>query len=143
PPDALRASTSSYGRGEATSRRSVSDNTANKSLVTGRSDRTFNPDIDFAAESAKINWLGQKRLSAVFQRLTLRVCIAVGRDHNNWNVRPHGLCFGQKLEAAHPRHVDVGQNQNKRGRARLTDALQCRRRRLRKFHSKPASSNIV
>src|SRR5450759_3680168 len=64
--------------------------------------------VDFAAERPEIDRLGQKRLSAVLQRLALRLRIAVCRDHDDWDIRPHGLRFGQKLKAAHSRHVDVG-----------------------------------
>ena len=30
--------------------------------------------------------------------------------HNDWNIRPHRLGFGQQFKPANPRHVDVGQD---------------------------------
>ena len=72
----------------------------------------FNPHIDFAAERPEIDRLSQKRLGAVLQRLALRLRIAISSDHDDWNIRPHGLRLGQELKTAHPRHVDVGQDQD-------------------------------
>ena len=77
-----------------------------------RSCGALNPHIDFAAERPEIDRLGQKRLSAIRQRLTLRLRIAVRRDHDDWNIRPHGLRLGQELKTAHPRHIYIGQDQD-------------------------------
>jgi hypothetical protein len=55
----------------------------------------LNPRIDFVAERTKIDRLGKKGLSAILQRLALGLRIAIGRDHDNWNVRPHGLGLRQ------------------------------------------------
>jgi hypothetical protein len=52
--------------------------------------------------------------SAPAARLTLGLRIAIGRDHDDRNVRPHGLRLGQEFKTAHPRHVDVGQDQDDR-----------------------------
>src|SRR5450755_799155 len=108
-----------------------------------RSCGALNPRFDFAAEHPEIDGLGQKRLSTVLQRLTLRFRIAIGRDHDNGNIRPYGLCFGQELKAAHPRHVDVGQDQNDRYARRISDALKRHSARLRKIHREPAGTKIV
>src|SRR5262249_56467526 len=49
--------------------------------------------------------------------------------------------FGQELEAAHARHIDVGQNQYER--ARIADALKRCRRRLGKFHRKATGPKVA
>ena len=46
-------------------------------------------------------------LGAVLRGLTFRLRIAIGGDHDEWNIRPHRLRFGKKLKPAHPEHVDV------------------------------------
>src|SRR5882757_1690764 len=72
----------------------------------------FNSHIDFAAEHPEVDWFGQQYLSAAFQSLTLRLGVAIGGNHNDWNVRPQGLRFGQEFKPAHPRHINVGQDEN-------------------------------
>jgi hypothetical protein len=62
--------------------------------------------------ASRIDRLGQKRFRAILKRLTLGFRIAVGSDHDDRNIRPNGLCLGKQLKAAHPRHVDVGKDQN-------------------------------
>src|SRR5450756_1979636 len=99
--------------------------------------------VDFAAERPKIDRLGQKRLGAVLQRLTLRFRIAIGSDHDDWNIGPHGLRLGQELKAAHPRHVDVGQDQNDWHVRRISDALKCHGAGLGKLHCKAASAEVM
>ena len=39
--------------------------------------------------------------------------IAIGGDHDDRNVRSQGLRLGKEFQAAHPRHIDVGQDQDK------------------------------
>ncbi len=56
---------------------------------------------------------------------------------------PHRLGFGQELEPAHPRHVDVGQDQDERLVAGIGDALQRHGGGLRKFHRKAAGAEIA
>ena len=55
----------------------------------------FNPLVNFIAERRKVDRLGQKRLSAVLERLTFRLCVSVGCDHDDWNVGAGGLKLGQ------------------------------------------------
>ena len=62
----------------------------------------------------EVDRLGQKRLGAILQRLALGLRIAIGGDHDDRNIGPHGLRLGQQFKPAHPRHVDVGQDQNER-----------------------------
>ena len=72
----------------------------------------FDPHIDLIPEHSKIDRLGQKRLGAVLQRLTLGLRIAIGGDHDDWDVWSYCLGLGQEFKTAHPRHVDVGQDQD-------------------------------
>src|SRR5450759_1761210 len=108
-----------------------------------RSCGALNPRFDFAAKRPEIDRLGQKCLSAVLQRLTLRLRIAISSDHDDWNIRPHGLRFGQKLKAAHPRHVDVGKDQNERLVSGLGDALKCQAGRLCKIHRESTCAEVM
>jgi hypothetical protein len=58
-------------------------------------------------------------------------------------MRPRRLRPGQKLKAGHSRHVDVGQDLNKRLVTRIADALKCHGRGLRKFHCEPAGAEVA
>ena len=51
----------------------------------------FDPCVDFTAQGAEIDRLGQKRLGAALKRLALGFRIAVGSDHDDRDVRPQGL----------------------------------------------------
>ena len=51
----------------------------------------FDPCVDFTAQGAEVDRLGQKRLGAALKRLALGFRIAVGSDHDDWDVRPQGL----------------------------------------------------
>jgi hypothetical protein len=51
----------------------------------------FDPCVDFTAQGAEIDRLGQKGLGAALKRLALGFRIAVGSDHDDWDVRPQGL----------------------------------------------------
>src|SRR5450759_2620801 len=93
----------------------------------------FDPRIDFAAKRPEVDWLSKQRLRTVLQRLALGLRIAIGRYHDDRYVGPHGLRFRQQLKPAHPRHVDVGQDQDERLVARSGDALKCHRGGLCKF----------
>ena len=77
-----------------------------------RSSSAFNPLVDLITKRCKVDWLGQKRLSAVLQRLTLRLRIAIGGDHDDWDVWSQRLGLGQEFKTAHARHVDVGEYQD-------------------------------
>src|SRR5665811_2476028 len=50
---------------------------------------------------------------------------------------------GQELKAAHPRHVDVGQDQNDWHVRRISDALKCHGAGLGKLHCKAASAEVM
>jgi hypothetical protein len=54
----------------------------------------FDPRVDFTAQRPEVDWLGQQRLGAVLQRLALGVGVAIGRDHDDRNIRPQRLGFG-------------------------------------------------
>jgi len=61
--------------------------------------------VDFAAERAEVDGLGKKRLGAILECLPLRLGIAIGRYHNNRNIRPRGFGLGQnalRLVSASP-----------------------------------------
>ena len=53
-----------------------------------RSSSAFNQDVDFITKHCEIDGFGQKRLRAVLQRLTLRVRVSIGGDHDHWDVWP-------------------------------------------------------
>jgi hypothetical protein len=99
--------------------------------------------VDFAAKRPKIDRLSQKRLGTALQCLALGFRIAIRRDHDNWNIRSHGLRFGQELQTGHPRHVDVGQDQDNRYARRIIDALKRHVAGLRKVHRKAAGAEIM
>jgi hypothetical protein len=49
---------------------------------------------------------------------------AIGGDHDHRYFRSSSLRLGQKIKAAHPRHVDIGQDQDERSiSVALSDAL--------------------
>ena len=56
--------------------------------------RPFDAHVDFAAERFEVDRLGQQRLSAVLQCLTLCLRIAVRGDHDDRNVWPRRLRLG-------------------------------------------------
>jgi len=58
-------------------------------------------------------------------------------------AEPRGLRLRQKLKPAHPRHVDVGQDQDKRTVACISDALKCHGSGLCKFYREPVSAEIA
>jgi hypothetical protein len=60
-----------------------------------RSSRAFNPQVNLTAECHKVDRLGQQRFSAVLLRLTFGLRIAVGRDHDDRDVRACSLRLGQ------------------------------------------------
>src|SRR6476646_6292661 len=103
----------------------------------------FDPCVDFIAQGAEVDRLGQKRLGAALKRLALGFRIAVGGDHYDWDVRPQGLRLAQKLKAGHPRHVDVRKNEDQRTVAHIRNALQRHRGRLRKLHREAVSAEIA
>ena len=103
----------------------------------------FNPHVDFTAERSKVDWLDQQRLGAVLQRLALRLLVAIGGDHDDGDVRSQCFGLGQEFKAAHPRHIDVGQNQNERPVASIGDALKSHVSRLNKFHCEAASAEVA
>src|SRR4029077_1777628 len=59
--------------------------------------------------------------------------LVIGGYHNDRNVRSHSFCFRQKLEPAHPGHIDVRQDENERLVSCVCDALQRRGGGGRKF----------
>ena len=53
-----------------------------------------------------------------------------------------GRSLGQKLKTAHPRHVDVGEDQDERYARRVADALKCGRAGLGELHGELASAEV-
>ena len=101
---------------------------------------TFDPCFDLVPQQYEIYRLGQERFCAALQRLALRLRIAVGSDHDDRDVRPCRPRLGQQLKAAHPRHIDVRQDQDERTIARIGDALECGGGGLGKLYGEPASA---
>jgi len=103
----------------------------------------FNPHIDFAAQRPKVDWFCKQRLSSTLQSPALRLRIAIGGNHDDWNIRPQCFGLGQEFKTAHPRNVDVAQDQNERSVACVGDALKCHWGGLGKLHGKPGSTEIT
>ena len=57
-------------------------------LASERSSGTLHSEVDFVTERCKVDGLGEKRLSAILQRLTLRFRIAISGDHDDRDVWP-------------------------------------------------------
>ena len=53
------------------------------------------------------------------------------------------LRLGQEFKPAHPRHVDVGEDQDERTRRRIGDALKCRGGGLGKLHGEAAGAEVA
>ena len=81
--------------------------------------------------------------SAILQGFALGLGVAIGGDHNYRNIGPYCFGFWQHLKTAHPRHVDVGQDQDDRYARCISDALKRRRSRLGKVHRETARAEIV
>jgi hypothetical protein len=69
--------------------------------------------------------------------------IAVRRDHDDWHVRPRSPRFGQQVKATHPRHVDVGKNQDQRGSFCIHDALERGGTGLGELHGEAARAQVM
>jgi hypothetical protein len=69
--------------------------------------------------------------------------IAVGGDHDDRDIRSQCFGLGQEFKTAHPRHVDVGQDQDESTVACIGDALKCYGGGLGKLHGEPASAKVV
>src|SRR5262249_11932005 len=76
-------------------------------------------------------------------RLPLGLGITIGCDHDDRNVGARGLRLRQQLQTAHPWHVDVGKDQNKRDLHRISDALKRSGGRLGKLHGKATGAQIT
>ena len=63
------------------------------SLIQSRG--LFNADINFTPQHLEVDRLCEKRVGAAFQCLALGIGVAIRGDHDNWDVRPHCLRFGQ------------------------------------------------
>src|SRR4029077_21131495 len=74
--------------------------------------RPLDPGVDLTTKRPKIDRLGEKRFSAAFQRFRFRFCITIGGDHDDWHVRSCSFRFRQQFKATHPRHIDIGENQD-------------------------------
>ena len=64
-----------------------------------------------------------KRLGAALQRFALGLRITIGGNHDHRDVGPNRLGLRQQFETGHPRHVDVGQNQDDGHSRRISNAL--------------------
>ena len=105
--------------------------------------RALDPRVDLTSKRAEVDRLGEKRLCAALQCLALGLGIAIGGDHDHRDIRSGRLGLGQKVEPAHARHVDVGQDQDERHARRIGDALKGRWGRLGKLHGEPARPQIM
>src|SRR5665811_537866 len=73
---------------------------------------------------------------AAFDRLAACFRIAIGGDHDDWHVGPLRAHPRQHFEAAHARHIDVGQDQDQRWVPDFGGPGQCVGRRRSKLHRK-------
>ena len=85
----------------------------------------------------------EQRLSAALERLAFGLRVTVGGDHDDRHGRTRHLCLGEKIKPAHPRHVDVGQDKDKRSVTSSGNAFQSGRGRLRKFHRETAGTQVA
>src|SRR5262245_22328866 len=70
------------------------------------------PCVDFAAKHPEVDRLGKKRLGTNIQCLPFCLSIAIGGNHDDRDIGPNRFGLGQQFKAAHPWHVDIGQNQD-------------------------------
>ena len=66
-----------------------------RAAVCAQSRGLFNAGINFTPQHLEIDRLCVKRVGAGFQCLALGIGVAIRGDHDNWDVRPHCLRFGQ------------------------------------------------
>src|SRR5882672_6521397 len=95
------------------------------------------------AQQRKIDRFGQKTYCAALDRLTTRLRVAIGGDHDNGNVGPLRAHLRQHFEPAHAGHVDIRQNQNQRRIGNLGGADQRRGRRWREFHCEASGTQVA
>src|SRR5208282_4675185 len=93
------------------------------------------------ASRSRLVWLEAPRRRA--PELCALSLIAIGGNHNDRNIRPQGLCFGQEFKATHPRHIDVGEDQNERTVACIGNALKRHAGGLRKLHREAVGAKVV
>src|SRR3954462_2521991 len=82
------------------------------------------------------------KVSATFECFAFGLGIAIGRNHDDRNIRANSLCFWQELKSAHTGHVDVGQDQDQRCAGRVTDLLKRAGAGLGKVHVEAAGAEI-
>src|SRR6516162_3018535 len=86
------------------------------------------------------------RICAVMRRVrpSFRSHYAAAQNRSAWSaalpLRPR---LRQQLQPAHPRHIDIGEDQNERDCFRVSDALKRRRGRGREFHSEAPSTQLA
>ena len=74
----------------------------------------FDARSDLATECAKVDGFGEKRFGAALQCRALGVGVSISGDHDDRHVGSGRLGLGQKFKPGHPRHVDVGQDQDEK-----------------------------
>src|SRR5271156_5971427 len=109
----------------------------------GRSRGQSDARLDVAPERAEIDGLGEQRLSAAFENCSSCFCVAVRRDHDHGNVGPCGPYLWQQVQAAHPRHVDIREDQNERLTGDGVDQLKRFGCRAREIHLEAAITNLA
>jgi hypothetical protein len=81
------------------------------------------PDVEVLFRQQFRRDLRADRLGTALQRLALRLRIAVGSDHDDRHLGSRRPRLGQQLKAAHPRHIDIRQDQDEGTVACIVDAL--------------------
>ena len=76
----------------------------------GHAARGTRVSISFRSSEKSIGLVSSA--SAPFAKAFCLAPRAIDGDHNHRNVGSQGLCFRQHFETGHPRHIDVGQDQD-------------------------------
>ena len=83
-----------------------------------------NASLDVVPERGEIDGLGEQCFGAGFENCSSCFGVAVRPDRDYGNIRPRGLYLWQQVQAAHPRHVDVREDQNERRAGEGLDPLE-------------------
>jgi hypothetical protein len=75
--------------------------------------------------------------------LALGLRIAIGSDHDHRDVGSSRLGLRQQFKTSHPRHVDVGQDQDNGHIFRISNALKGHVAGLGKFHREATLAKVA
>ncbi len=99
--------------------------------------------VDFVAQHAEVDRLGQKPVRAAVHCPAPRVGIAIGGDHDDRQVRAQGLYPRQQFKTAHARHVDVRQKQDEPAVIFHRQSVQRLGRRKGEFHVEASRPEVA